>query len=464
MRALAPTVLIALLAAAAPAAAVQVNGVDPHKEPIPGASFGCYAETAGDAYATPGFTLRVGPGRTYSTPAGSGAFTVDPSEILSVTFTTGPFAPDAIPSAVRLDDWGQVLSLNVPDGTEYECYQSGPRQAVALADFRLKEPAVGTYRCSQEGTDAAPESLQILPGKAYRYEGGTGTYRADVLRDPSRSFSGVDFTGGPLDGEFATYRQDPDSGLRVMSINLARDVTCASLGAPTVRARFGPGRAPKPPRGAGGLQGLYAAYQVDVTGVCGGLCWSFLTFTRDGRVYTREPRTGPADAACTRRLPNTLPVCETYTRRGDRIRIGQETTSFARSGATLRIGNLVYRPVKPAPGQRLRGAYRSTTTIPNPDGTGGVTASTTFTFTPSGGFTRTGFAGATFSPLPGNPGAAVTTLASSGNRGTYRAVGPNTLEFRFPGGARTRVFFFVAQGGGQRPQLLRLSGSTYLPR
>lgn len=464
MRGRALPILALLLACAAPAAAVQVKGVDPAKEPIPGAAFACYAEEPGDDYAVPAFTIAIGPGRTYSMAAGSGTFAVDPSEILSVTFTTGPLSGAAFPGAVRFDDWGQVLTFRAPSGGDYSCYQSGPRQKLALTQLRLKDPAEGSYTCAVDGTGQAAGTFEFLPGRAYRYDGTTGAYTADILGHQDDRFSGLDFAGGALDGRFATYGQDEATGVRRLSLNTTPDITCASLGPATVRQRFGSGRAPKPPRGAGGLSGLYAAYQVDVTGACGGLCWSFLTFTKNGYAYTREPTTGPSDAACTRRLPNGLPVCETYTRKGGRIRIGDETSPFARGGRNLRIGNLVYRPVRPAKGQRLAGAFRSTTTIPSLDGTGGVTASTTFSFTAGGRFTRTGFASATFSPLPGNPGAAVTTVATTGTGGTYRTVGPNTMEFRFANGARTRVFFFVPQGSGTRPALLRLGGSSYLPR
>jgi len=464
MRGRALLIIAALLACATPAAAVQVKGVDPTVEPIPGASFACYAEEPGDDYAVPAFTIAIGAGRTYRMPAGSGTFTVDPSEILSVTFATGPLSGAAFPGAVRFDDWGQVLTFRAPSGGDYSCYQAGPRQRLALTRLRLNDPAEGDYTCAVDDTGAAAGTFTFLPGRTYRYAGTTGAYTADILGHQDDTFSILDFAGGALHDRVATYGQDEATGVRRLSLNTTPDITCASLGAPTVRQRFGSGRAPGPPRGAGGLSGVYAAYQVDVTGVCGGLCWSFRTFTPNGSVYTREPRTGPSDAACTRRLPNGLPVCATYTLKGRRIRMGDDTTTFARSGRNLRIGGLLYRPVKPAPRQRLAGEFRSTTTILSPDGSGGVTASTTFTFTAGGRFTRTGFAGATFSPLPGNPGPAVTTVANSATGGTYRAVGPNTMEFRFASGARTRVFFFIPEGGGTRPKLLRLAGSSYLPR
>ncbi|MCC6831888.1 MAG: hypothetical protein IT200_11135 [Thermoleophilia bacterium] len=464
MRGRALIAIAALLACAAPAAAVQVRGVDPTAEPIPGASFACYAEETGDDYAAPAFTIAIGPGRTYRMAAGSGTFTVDPSEILSVSFATGPLSGAAFPGAVRFDDWGQVLTFRAPSGGDHSCYQSGPRQRLALTQMRLRDPAEGTYTCAVDDGGAPAGTFVFLPGNTYRYAGTTGAYSADILGHQDDTFSILEFAGGALDGRIASYGQQEATGVRRLSLDTTPDVTCASLGAPAARQRFGSGRAPAPPRGAGGLTGMYAAYRVDVTGACGGLCWSFLTFTRRGAVYTREPRTGPSDAACARRLPNGLPVCATYTITGGRIRIGEETSAFARSGRNLRIGGLVYRPVRPARGQRLAGTFRSTTTILNPDGSGGVTASTTFGFTAGGRFTRTGFAGSTFSPLPGNPGAAVTTVANTGSAGTYRAVGPNTMEFRFAGGARSRVFFFIPEGSGTRPKLLRLGGSSYLPR
>ena len=457
--------LVAVLALTPGAGAVTVAGVDPAKEPIPGATFACYQEARGDAYATPALELTILPGRRYSTRFGDGSFAVDPSEILSITWLDGPFTGNVSGSSARFDDWGQTLTVRTGGDLEFECYQAGARQKVGLIDFALKDPAVATYPCAVRDTGARGPTLQLLPGRAYTLDGVPGTYTADVLGDMGDDFSGIDFTSGPLTGENGFYDQDGETGLRTMSLFTTPRLECRSLAKPPVKPRFGAGRAPKVPKG--GLSGFYASFQVDVTGVCGGLCWDYVLFTPAGRVYTREPDTGIGDAACTRLLPNGLPVCDRYTRRGSTIRIGAErAVPFRRTAKGVRIDGRDYRRVAPAPRLRLRGRYRSFSFIAAGGGTGGTAVERTFTFQPNGRFTRTGFVGGTFSPLPGDPGASVVTTSSNTNSGTYRVVGGNTMELRFKDGTRSRTFFWLPEGrgSGNRPKLIRMGGNDYVAR
>ncbi len=456
----------AILALAPTASAARIAGVDPEVEPIPGKSFACYLELAGDSYATPAFVLQTRPGRRYSTPYGDGTFAIDPAETLSITWTSGPLAGDAIESSVLFDDWGQRLTVRIPDA-EFECYQSGARRRVAMIDFGLKDPAAASYRCVERDSGAKGPTIELTAGRTYRLDGAAGTYTADITGDFGDDFSSLEFTSGPIAGQTAFYEQDGETGLRELSLFTSPRLECRSLGKPSPRPRFGPGKAPRPPRGSGGLNGLYAAYQVDVANLCGGLCWRFLFFKKNGYVYTREPGTGLSDANCARRKPNGLPVCETYRRRGSRITIGNDPArSFSRSGKRLKIAGSVYRPVAPAAKLKLRGRYRSFRFTPNPGASGGVGAGSTFTFTTSGRFTRQGFVGATFAPLPGDPGASVVTTSSNANAGRYRVIKKNTLEFRFKDGSRKRVFFFLPDGPTRstRPKSIRIAGTDYLPR
>lgn len=395
-------------------------------------------------------------------PQGEGTFPVDPSEILSLTWTTGPLAGSAITSSVRFDDWGQTLSVRAPS-LEMECHQAGARQRVALQDFALRDPDPAAYRCVPEG--GGPETaLQILPGRAYSYAGVTGAYTVDIMGDQDEDFSSVEFTTGALAGLRALYSHNRDTGLRRLGIYGGGDVDCVSLGPPLAKPRFGPGRAPRAPAPGLRLSGLYASYEIDVIGLCGGLCWEFRSFTPDGRVYTREPETGPTDAACGHLLPNGLPVCETYRVRGGRIRIGdEEPASLRRSGRRLVIDGDVYRPVESVKGLRLRGTYRSFSYVPSGGTTSGVASGVTIAFTPAGRFTREGFAGATFFPPEGT---SVVAVGSTASAGTYRVTGSNTMLFRFADGTTRRAFVFLpdrtARGG--RPKSIHLAGGDYLPR
>lgn len=455
------------LAWAANASAIQVGGVDPDKEPIPGATFACYQETAGDSYAAPTFTLQIGPGRAYSTPSGGGTFSIKPNEILSVTWDTGPLAGDDIPSTVFFGDWGQSLSLEVPN-LDSECYQTGARHQVALLDFARKDPEVASYPCADRATGAAAGTFEVMAGRTYSFGGTSGAYTVDILGDINRDFSSIDFTSGPLAGETAFYERDGDTGLRDLSLNTSPRLVCRSLGAATPRPRFGPGRAPKPPKGSGGLNGLYAGYQIDVANVCGGLCWKFRYFKPNGYVYTREPETGLGDADCTRNKPNGLPLCEVYRRRGNTLIVGDDAPApFAAIKNGVRINGTRYRRVAPSPRLKLRGKYRSFSFTPQiGGGTGGVAVERAFTFTTTGRFTRQGFVGGSFVPLPGTGGASVVTTSSATNAGTYRVVGGNSMEFRYLDGSRRRVFFFLPDGPTRsvRPPAIRIGGNDYLPK
>ncbi len=202
-------------------------------------------------------------------------------------------------------------------------------------------------------------------------------------------------------------------------------------------------------------------------GACGGLCWDFLYFTPAGRVFTREPETGLADAACTRLRPNGLPLCEVYRRKGGTIQIGDEpATSFARTAKGLRIGSRDYRRVAPSPRLKLRGRYRSFSFIAAGGGTGGTAVERIFTFRTNGRFTREGFAGASFYPAPGDPGASVVVGAGNTNSGRYRVVNGNTIELRFADGTRRRTFFFLPDGATRstRPPSIRLGGNDYVAK
>ncbi len=117
-----------------------------------------------------------------------------------------------------------------------------------------------------------------------------------------------------------------------------------------------------------------------MTGFCGGLCWDFYTFTDTGRVYTRDPEISLADAACTRRLPNGLPVCTTYTLGRRNLRIGTgPPESFRITRKRIKVGSSEYLKVSPVTAKRLRGQYISTTSITTP-GVGAVFAQRKFIF------------------------------------------------------------------------------------
>lgn len=462
--------LIALLAVAAAgnAAPSPQPGIDPAKEPLVGA-FSCYFDTASDQYAAPSFVLEILAGRQYRTPFGSGQFTIDPSQTLSISFTTGPLV-NTIESAALFGDHGQRLSFVKPIGAADDayCYQQGPREQLARLEFRAKDPQPGSYPCvAEDGSSAA--SLEILPGRAYSYGGAAGTYTVNILGRQTDKSSSVDFVGGPFDNRFAFYTAEIETGIRKMAVSLTTgpDLDCGLVFAPTPAPRYGTKAAARSGKVRGGFAGMYAAWQVDVLGVCSGLCWTFYTFTPNGDVYTRDPEFARNDAACGRTYPNGLPVCERYRVRGRTIQIGAEkAVAFARVRQGIRIGGRLFRPVRPLPANaRLTGKYVTQNFFPNPvPGTGGVITQRTYVFSPAGRFERQGFAGATFSPPAGQPGVGVTVSSQNGSAGSYRIVGGNTLQLRFDNGAVRRLFAFIPDGRVPRPKLLHLADGDYLPK
>ena len=191
------------------------------------------------------------------------------------------------------------------------------------------------------------------------------------------------------------------------------------------------------------------------------------TFQPGGRVFTREPESGPKDARCEKTLPNGLPLCETYRVRGGTIAIGDaKPVPFARVKQGLRIDGDLYRPVALPKGLRLAGRYESTSFISAGGQQGGIVLQRAFTFT-GDRFVREGFAGAslvstdTGTPF-GDPVAGITTASASSNQGSYRFPSPGTIELRYDDGTRERLFFFLPDGPGASPKAIHVGGDDYL--
>lgn len=412
--------------------------------------------------------MTVGAG-TYSTPDGSGTFSLDPADDTLPLRFTGPFGPDSY-GGVLLDDQGQRLDVFATPAGDLRCFREGSADRAGQIDLAAKDPKPGVYACADRDTGRPAPPVQLLAGRQYAVGGAAGAYSADITGDFRDDFSSLDFPSGPFAGANAFYSEDIGTGLRTLRVFTATNLVCQARGTPTPKPLFGPGRAPRAPRPGVALKGAYVTWRVDVVGVCGGLCWEYRVFRPDGYVYTREPERGLDDAACDRLRPSGAPVCETYRVAGGRITIGSERPqSFARSGRTLVIDGEVYRPLTAARGLRLNGEYRAFSYVRTSGGSGGIAIERAMRFTRAGRFTRSGFAGAsvlltdTGSPS-GDAIAGVTVSSRSENRGRYRLVGPNTLELRYDDGTRERVFIFLPDGPSARPKALHIAGADYLLR
>lgn len=447
-------------------------GRDPAREPAEG-EFRCYEQRAGDDVARPHLVVQILPGRQYRTADGSGAFALESSSSGSLHYVAwrgGPLG-DSDRAWLLFTDEGQYLELDGvgPKNRSYGCYQAGGREEYAKAEFRMKTPLPGKYACVGE-KGPQPEALEILPGGAYRFAGGTGRYRADLLRDQNRGWGDVDFEGGPLDDRSATF-QERAGGLREFSFSRPA-LVCGLVAKPTALPRYGAAKAPAPPKGAGGLKGVYASWRMDpmlaTGGTCGGLCWDLYVFHPNGYVYTREPDEGLADADCTRTKLNGLPVCEVYRVENGKIRIGDDgPRSFAKTKTGLKIDGRDLEPVRPVDGLKLEGRYDSQSVMSAGVGTGGAVFQRGLVFRKDGTFRRqsssSGFFGATDTGTSfGNVTASASFSNDRRDGGTYRFVG-NTLELKFGDGHVERAFAFLPQTKGGKPDtsFVRIGGRDY---
>lgn len=447
-------------------------GRDPAREPAEG-EFRCYEQRAGDDVARPHLVVQILPGRKYRTADGSGTFTLESSSSGSLNYVAwrgGPLG-GSDRAWLFLTDEGQYLELDGvgPKNRSYGCYQAGGREDYAKAEFRLKTPLTGRYACvGEKGPEV--QALEILPGGAYRFAGGTGRYRVDLLGEQDRGWGDVDFEGGPLDDRSATF-QERAGGLREFDFSRP-SLACGLVAKPTELPRYGAAKAPAPPKGAGGLSGVYASWRMDpmitMGGTCGGLCWDLYVFFPNGYVYTREPDEGLADADCTRTRLNGLPVCEVYRIENGKIRIGDgEAQSFAKTKTGLKIGGDDLAPVRPLDGLKLDGRYDAQSVMSAGVGTGGAVFRRGLVLRQDGTFRRdasnSGFFGATDN---GTAFGNVTATASFSNDrregGTYRFVG-NTLELKFADGHVERAFAFLPQTKNGKPDtsFVRIGGRDY---
>lgn len=457
------------------AAQFKAAGGNPENAVIPD-EFRCYQEKVGSGL-TPELTLQILPGGKYRTPYGSGTFTVNKDGSLRKVNWRGGVL-DGASGYLNFDDYGQKLSLNdVGEDTldralDFECYQRGPRENLALLMFKLKTPAPGAYPCIvTDGSGKSGGRLEILAGGAYRLNGQAGRYRLDFRSDQDEDWSDLEFTGGPLDDASGTYQEDED-GVRKLRFYRPK-LECQVVVKPTPLPRYGSGRAPAPPKGSGGLSGAYATWYADPLatlgyGGCGGLCWDTLLFTKAGYVFTDEPDRSVDEADCTRTHPNGLPVCEVYRLQGGKIIIGSETPdSFKKVGANLVIGGRTYEPLLPLQGLKLSGKYVSQSFY----GGGMSTTSASFyrelNFTPQGRFTQERSGGVVSNVTDtgtslGNITGGVAASSESRNAGTYRVQG-FTLELKFGDGHVEKRFTYALPGKNGQPDLdlLRIGGSSY---
>ena len=457
------------------AAQFMATGGNPETQIIPD-EFRCYQIRKGNSL-TPELAVQILPGGRYRTPYGSGSVSVrKDSSLVRLNWQGGPL--DGADGYLNFGPHGQALSLkNVGEDTledelNFECYQRGPRENLAVLEFKLKTPAVARYACTLKSSGENSGTLEILAGGQYRLNGQTGRYSSDFRSDQDQAWSNLEFTGGTLDDATGSYGESQE-GVRELSV-FRPGLRCTGVVKPTPIPRYGAAKAPPAPQGSGGLSGAYVHWSADPLaamgyGGCGGLCWDVRVFSKTGYVFTHEPDASLDEADCTRTHPNGLPVCETYRIQNGKITVGTgKPEPFKAVGRALEIGGDTYQPMLKLEGVRLAGAYESQTFV---GGGAGSTVSgafqNTLNFLPGNRFSRgrSGGVSSTFTDT-GTPSGSVTggfaTTSQSAASGTYSVKG-YTLTLTYSDGHKEQLFAFVLPDKNGKPDLdlLRLGGSSY---
>jgi hypothetical protein len=451
--------------------------LNPEKEPIPD-EYHCYPEIRGEKYASHLLTLQILPGRKYRVGFGSsvseGAFRMDNYDLF---FTSGTLASDRkhFYNFNRLEGaeiW--VYDLGSEENQiDFRCFQRGGSEQFQQLKFKRKDPQAGSYPCVKtDGTGQSAGALEVLPNRRYRYQGSEGTYKVNITGDLGDDYSKIEFTGGSLDEQSTSY-EESESGQQKYDF-YRPEIECTRQVTPRPNPKFGTAKAPPAP-GSGGLEGRYFFGRpqfVDAYNnlACQGICYSYLIFQKSGYVYSDdlEDTEGLEDANCSRSYPSGFPVCETYSVKGNMLRIGLEKPEvFAKSKTGLKIDGDDWNVLEPLDGLKFNLAYYSQRISGAIVGTGGSSSSTDLALRKDGRFTRESsssfFFGATDTGTStGNVTAGVGGSNSRSNNGSYRVYG-NTIEFKYDDGRVIKLFMFLPSG---RKDLtfLHIGGSIYWER
>ncbi|WP_456418314.1 hypothetical protein, partial [Thiolapillus sp.] len=446
----------------------QQAGIHPERRLIPDA-FHCYREKDGNDYPWPDMIIQIPRQGEYRSSFGNGKYALERKRSTTmIKWQSGPF--EGRRSSLRYDRYGQRFQLKarIQDQLhKFHCFQRGASDRFAQTSFRLRTPQPGKYRCNDLET-GKQQILKLTPHRKYFFGSAQGSYRVEnIIGRPGESSSKIIWISGPLAEEgkdkIARYSEEEGTGLRTLRINTTRNrfvmgtggsssklsALCTAKGKPVTFQKYGPNKAPAPPKNAGGLQGFYYT-MVDRFGY-----WEqesagaphYYTFFSDGYVYEGEPETEPGQTDCSRTLPNGEALCSLYFINQNHIRIGkEEPLPFKKSGQHLQIGDKLYQPVPRSSLTRLDGRFfhSSFSKWGTMDWGGSNYSKTIFTFTPDGHFnqqkgsqnTHAFDAGPTGMNIPG---ASLYGMGNSHdhNSGSYRIEG-HTITFRYNDGREIR--------------------------
>jgi hypothetical protein len=425
---------------------LAAQGINPDTMLIPD-TFHCYQDEYSDDYSQFDFALTILPNQQYSTDFGTGDYEIVDDLPVEVKWLSGHLAGENSYALANYDSYGQSISLYEIGAEEqdFNCYQRGPREEQVKLELAFKDPQAGTvYSCVNE--DGSSATLELLENRRYRVDGSEGDYTIDLMNNPENDSPGVDYLSGPWADSYGSISANEETGQREISAtshDATFDFICSFLGSPLQGVQYGSATAVPPPGGAGGLEGFYASWRPDTSGMglcTGGICWDYFYFFPNGYVYTEKPEGLLESIDCTRTQPNGAPLCDTYTLQGSTIYFSDgEAKSFAQTADGLEIDGNTYSRIPRFDGLLLNGVFEASSFTST--GQGGVAIQKTITFSPDSTFTRQGFAGGSYS----SGGTGVTATSEGSDSGTYQIQG-NAITFTYSDGQVSSDFFFVIPG------------------
>jgi len=311
---------------------VKSLGIQPHKELIPTA-FKCYADTNKAQPLEPAFDVQIREDGRYKSSFGSGSYKA---------VWSGPLATHA-ELKIDFDRYGQSitflgLTLDATK-TDYKCYQQGPSNTAALIKHNLTMPKQASYECLSSSGEALP-NFELLSDSTYQVNGEQGDYTMKDLEQYSNTRE-LGFSSGPLASSTASYSASADTGKRqltftqvskfvssivpVASSGSSLTMQCAGKGEPTPYPQYGKENAPKPPVGAGGLDGVF--YKRNSNDYKERSYYDFYHFTPEGYMRKGEFYNPVDEFDCTRTRPNGTAPCSTYSVSGNDITLVHDSDS-----------------------------------------------------------------------------------------------------------------------------------------
>jgi len=302
-------------------------------------------------------------GNRYSSSSGNGRITYF-DDARDVQFSGGPL--DGQNAWIYFDEFGQTFELR-----SRLCFQHGSSLERGFNRFLLNTPELTDYFCRHVASNDE-QVLTFLPNGRYRTSTGSGRFSySEIIADQS---SKIEFDGGPLNAQQASYTENPITGrqefnltaTRTFGANVAASTSttyvCARNRTPRPYKQYGFAAASRPTPPAVLLSGSYYVADIKISASSTSLNADYYQFTTTGFVTRFVPHPNGHD--CNRTAPNGLNYCESYMVQGGNVLITNpennrtQTFSYTQDGrGTLtQIGGDTAEVLRSAP-PTLNGAW-----------------------------------------------------------------------------------------------------------